>query len=77
MTVVRSSASSGSASEVHRLHGILENFLRFACVQDLKLEAVDLNEIVEEICDFYEHSCRDEVDRHADPACGRSPSDPA
>ncbi len=41
--------------EVHRLHGILENFLRFACVQDLKLEAVDLNEIVGEICDFYEH----------------------
>jgi two-component system sensor histidine kinase HydH len=42
--------------EVHRLHGILENFLRFACVQDLKLEAVDLNEIVGEICDFYEHN---------------------
>ncbi len=42
--------------EVHRLHGILENFLRFACVQDLKLEAVDLNEVVGEICDFYEHN---------------------
>jgi two-component system sensor histidine kinase HydH len=41
--------------EVHRLHGILENFLRFACVQDLKLETVDLNAVVEEICDFYEH----------------------
>jgi two-component system, NtrC family, sensor histidine kinase HydH len=42
--------------EVHRLHGILENFLRFACVQDLKLESVDLNGIVGEICDFYEHN---------------------
>ena len=41
-------------SEVHRLHGILENFLRFACIQDLKLEAVSLNGVVEEICDFYE-----------------------
>jgi signal transduction histidine kinase len=41
--------------EVHRLHGILENFLRFASVQDLRLEAVDLNDIVEEFYDFYEH----------------------
>jgi two-component system sensor histidine kinase HydH len=40
--------------EVLRLHGILENFLRFARIQDLKLESVDLNEIVEEIRDFYE-----------------------
>ncbi len=40
--------------EVLRLQGILENFLRFARIQDLKLEDVDLNEIVEEIRDFYE-----------------------
>jgi signal transduction histidine kinase len=40
--------------EVHRLYGILENFLRFARIQDLKLEAVDLNAIVEELYDFYE-----------------------
>ncbi len=40
--------------EVLRLHGILENFLRFARIQDLKLESADLNEIVEEIRDFYE-----------------------
>src|SRR5262249_37069409 len=40
--------------EVHRLHGILENFLRFARIQDLKLEACNLNAIVEELCDFYE-----------------------
>jgi two-component system, NtrC family, sensor histidine kinase HydH len=40
--------------EVLRLQGILENFLRFARIQDLKLEAVDLNAIVEEIRDFYE-----------------------
>jgi signal transduction histidine kinase len=40
--------------EVHRLYGILENFLRFAGIQDLKLEACDLNGVVEEICDFYE-----------------------
>jgi signal transduction histidine kinase len=41
-------------NEVHRLHGILESFLRFARVQDLKLEVTDLNEIVEELHDFYE-----------------------
>jgi signal transduction histidine kinase len=40
--------------EVQRLHGILENFLRFARIQDLKLEPADLNEVVEEIRDFYE-----------------------
>ena len=40
--------------EVQRLHGILENFLRFARIQDLKLEPDDLNAVVEEIRDFYE-----------------------
>jgi two-component system, NtrC family, sensor histidine kinase HydH len=40
--------------EVQRLHGILENFLRFARIQDLDLESADLNEIVEEVRDFYE-----------------------
>jgi two-component system sensor histidine kinase HydH len=40
--------------EVQRLHGILENFLRFARIQDLDLEPADLNEIVEEVRDFYE-----------------------
>ncbi|MHB1561255.1 MAG: sensor histidine kinase [Isosphaeraceae bacterium] len=40
--------------EVQRLHGILENFLRFARIQDLDLQPADLNAIVEELCDFYE-----------------------
>ncbi len=40
--------------EVRRLHGIVENFLRFARIQDLDLRPADLNEIVEELCDFYE-----------------------
>jgi two-component system, NtrC family, sensor histidine kinase HydH len=40
--------------EVHRLHGILESFLRFARVQDLKLELTDLNTIIDEMRDFYE-----------------------
>jgi signal transduction histidine kinase len=40
--------------EVQRLHGILENFLRFARIQDLNLRPADLNEIVEELRDFYE-----------------------
>jgi two-component system, NtrC family, sensor histidine kinase HydH len=40
--------------EVHRLHGILESFLRFARVQDLKLEPTDLNTIIDEMRDFYE-----------------------
>jgi two-component system, NtrC family, sensor histidine kinase HydH len=40
--------------EVQRLHGIVENFLRFARVQDLKLEPTDLNEVVDELRDFYE-----------------------
>jgi two-component system, NtrC family, sensor histidine kinase HydH len=40
--------------EVYRLRDILENFLRFARVQELGLVATDLNTIVEELCDFYE-----------------------
>jgi signal transduction histidine kinase len=40
--------------EGHRLYGILENFLRFARIQELKLEVVDFNRVVEELCDFYE-----------------------
>jgi signal transduction histidine kinase len=40
--------------EVQRLHGILESFLRFARVQELKLERTDLNSVMEELCDFYE-----------------------
>jgi signal transduction histidine kinase len=40
--------------EVHRLYGILENFLRFARIQDLQFADTDLNAIVEELCDFYQ-----------------------
>ena len=40
--------------EVHRLHGILESFLRFARVQELKLEPTDLNTVIDELRDFYE-----------------------
>jgi two-component system, NtrC family, sensor histidine kinase HydH len=40
--------------EVQRLYGIVENFLRFARVQDLKLEPTDLNVVVDELRDFYE-----------------------
>jgi two-component system, NtrC family, sensor histidine kinase HydH len=40
--------------EVYRLRDILENFLRFARVQDLGLVSTDLNTIVDEVCDFYE-----------------------
>ena len=40
--------------EVQRLHAILENFLRFARVQDLKLAPADLNALVDELRDFYE-----------------------
>ncbi len=41
-------------NEVQRLYGIVENFLRFARVQELKLEPTDLNAVVDELCDFYE-----------------------
>jgi signal transduction histidine kinase len=40
--------------EVDRLYGIVENFLRFARVQDLKLVRTDLNAILDELRDFYE-----------------------
>ena len=40
--------------EIQRLHDIVENFLRFARVQDLKTAPADLNVLVEELCDFYE-----------------------
>jgi two-component system, NtrC family, sensor histidine kinase HydH len=40
--------------EVHRLFAILENFLRFARVQELKLEPTDLNAIIDELRDFSE-----------------------
>jgi len=40
--------------EVDRLHGIVESFLRFAKIQDLKLQPADLNAIADEMRDFYE-----------------------
>ncbi len=40
--------------EVQRLYDIVENFLRFARVQELRTSATDLNALVEELCDFYE-----------------------
>jgi two-component system, NtrC family, sensor histidine kinase HydH len=40
--------------EVDRLQGIVESFLRFAKVQDLKLQPADLNPITDELRDFYE-----------------------
>jgi two-component system, NtrC family, sensor histidine kinase HydH len=40
--------------EVLRLGDILESFLRFARIQPLRLEAIKLSAIVEELCDFYE-----------------------
>lgn len=40
--------------ESHRLEGMLEDFLRFARVQDLRLERVDLNGVLDDLCDFFE-----------------------
>jgi signal transduction histidine kinase len=40
--------------EVQRLHDILENFLRFARVQELKFVPTDLNGLIGELSDFYE-----------------------
>ena len=40
--------------ESQRLQDILENFLRFARVQELRLETADLNVVVEELRDFFE-----------------------
>ena len=66
--------------EVQRLHDILENFLRFARVQELKLEPTDLNAIVDELRDFYEPHAATQGDRDPHPAsrptCPRSGSTP-
>ena len=40
--------------ESQRLQDILENFLRFVRVQELRLELADLNQVVEEMRDFFE-----------------------
>jgi signal transduction histidine kinase len=40
--------------EVRRLHAILESFLRFARVQDLTLEPADLNDVIDDLRDFFE-----------------------
>jgi two-component system, NtrC family, sensor histidine kinase HydH len=40
--------------EVQRLHNILENFLRFARVRDLKLAPADLGAVIDEVRDFRE-----------------------
>lgn len=64
--------------EARRLHDILENFLRFARLQDLKLKAENLNVVVEELCDFYEPqaSTRGIVVRtHFDPDLPQVPLD--
>lgn len=39
---------------VNRLNDILDNFLRFARIQELLLEPTDLNALVDELQDFYE-----------------------
>ncbi len=53
--------------EVRRLHGILDSFLRFARVQDLKLEPADLNDVVDELRDFYEPHAAHQGDRDPHP----------
>jgi signal transduction histidine kinase len=40
--------------ETQRLHDILENFLRYARVQELRLATADLNLVVEDLDDFFE-----------------------
>ena len=40
--------------EVGRLRDVVDNFLRFARIQDLRPEPTDLNTVIEEMCDFYE-----------------------
>src|SRR5262249_10637373 len=40
--------------EIQRLSAILDDFLRFARIQDLRFEVVDLNTVVEELRDFFE-----------------------
>jgi two-component system, NtrC family, sensor histidine kinase HydH len=56
--------------ETQRLQNILEDFLRFARVQDLKRTPVDLNVVVEEIRDFCEAQAMSQgivVRTHYDP----------
>ena len=64
--------------EVHRLQDILEDFLRFARVQELRLEPADLNAVVDELRDFCEPQAATQGDRDPDPAtpptCPRSGS---
>ncbi len=43
--------------EAHRLQGILEDFLRFARVQELPTKPADLNAVVDELRDFCEPQC--------------------
>src|SRR5262249_59024926 len=40
--------------EIQRLSAILDDFLRFARIQDLRFAGVDLNTVVEELRDFFE-----------------------
>ncbi len=40
--------------ESHRLEGILEDFLRFVRVQELRTEPADLNDVVDVLRDFHE-----------------------
>ncbi|MBX6313740.1 MAG: two-component sensor histidine kinase [Isosphaeraceae bacterium] len=40
--------------ESHRLQGLLEDFLRFARIQDLKVEPADLSAVVDDLRDFCE-----------------------
>lgn len=64
--------------ECHRLQGILEDFLRFVRVQDLRAEPTDLNAVVEEVRDFCEGEglALGVVSRAAyDPALPRVPLD--
>jgi two-component system, NtrC family, sensor histidine kinase HydH len=43
--------------EAHRLQGILEDFLRFARVQELPTRPTDLNAVVDDMKDFCEPQC--------------------
>jgi two-component system, NtrC family, sensor histidine kinase HydH len=43
--------------EVHRLEDILEDFLRFARVQELQVTPTELNAVVDELRDFCEPQC--------------------
>ncbi len=46
--------------ESQRLQDILENFLRYARVQEPRLETTDLNVVVEELRDFFEPTAMDQ-----------------